>query len=131
MTGVTGFTGSVGFTSAVTDGVGVAGVTVQSALKLAPLGVVVQVVVGAGGTGAGVGAGAICCPATIPDLVSRLCSAVPHTAFTPCCTSWLVIGAGVGVTGGATLSIVCFLASTALTPLFRSAMNCSLVVAIV
>ena len=54
MTGVTGFTGSVVFTSAVTTGAGVAGVTVQSALKLAPLGVVVQVVVGAGSTtGAG------------------------------------------------------------------------------
>lgn len=39
-----------------------------------------------GATGAGVatgGGGVICCPAVIPDLVARLCSAVHHTAFTP------------------------------------------------
>jgi len=66
--GVTGFTGSIGFTSVVGvatgDGGGVtgatgAGVTSQLASKVAPLGVIVGAggVTGAGGFGVGAGVG--------------------------------------------------------------------------
>jgi len=68
--GVTGFTGSIGFTSVgacvvgVATGVGVtgvtgAGITTQLASKVAPLGVIVGAggVTGAGGFGVGAGVG--------------------------------------------------------------------------
>ena len=86
-----GVTGAVSFTFCTTGFVGATGVESP-----------VVRFTGACTIGVGVTGGAIVCHCVIPVLVCRLCSALPHTAFTPCCTSWLVIGAvttGVGAVG--------------------------------
>lgn len=102
------FTGSGGFTSAVTTGAvvvgGVAGVTVQSAFIVAPLGVVDEV------TGAGGGVGACVCSAcgvTLVPTAGLSPDAICDCTFALLASNCATLAFVVGETG-----VIAFFAST-------------------